>query len=115
MKLNPIPALLGIGISALLAYGFYTFAPGTTNVMVSIGTFIMLSLSAICAVGIRFNYYTKAVSTRMLSIFFFCASFISNLIFVFIASTDAYVIIHGIMLLLYLLLLYYVTRPFRVN
>ncbi len=114
MKINPIPALIAIGISALLAYGFYSFAPQSTHILISVGSFIMLSLSAICAVGVQFNYYRKTVNTRSLSMLFFCTSFISNLIFAFIPCSDFYIIVHGIMLLFYLLLLYFVSRPVNI-
>ena len=114
MKINPIPALIGIGISALLAYGFYSFTPDATRILISIGSFIMLSLSALCAVGIQFDLYRRAINTRTLSMFFFCAAFVSNVVFAFILSADAYIIVNGIMLLLYLLMLYFVSRPINI-
>ena len=59
MKVNPITTLIAVGLSALMAYGFYSFNDNTLKLMLAIGGFITFVLTLFFALGVRFDFYTK--------------------------------------------------------
>jgi hypothetical protein len=112
MKLIPIPSLIAIAICALLSFGFYSFNTNPLRLLLSIGSFVMLSLTLIPAIGTKFNLYHKAVNIRTVASLFFATIFAVNIIFSFLIFTaPVYIVICGVLLLLYLLILYYLIRP----
>ncbi len=115
MKLNTITSAIAIAISALIAYGFYSFGSNEQNLLLTGGSFILLGTTLVLSIGVRYTIYNMGINAHGISTFFFLAGFISNLVFSFISFTaSAYIIVHGIMFLLYLLLLYYVIRSQKV-
>jgi hypothetical protein len=112
MKINPVTTAIAIAISALIAYGFYSFNDNALKVLLSIGSFVILAICLVFTIGGRYDYYATNVNVRSASLFFFVVGFASHLIFSFLQFTiPVYIVTHGIILLLYLLTLYKITRP----
>lgn len=105
MKLKIIPIIISIGISALIAYGFYNFHNSINKEVLSYGSFIFLLITLMCSIGI--NFETKGTSTNIktVSIIFFSISLISNLVFsYFDYSIPLYIIVNGILFLIFALI-----------
>ncbi|MES2487818.1 MAG: hypothetical protein V4581_17960 [Bacteroidota bacterium] len=112
MKINPITTSIAVGISALMAYGFYSFNDNALRMLLGIGSFITFALTLFFVLGVRFDFYAQNINTRYASTLFFTAFLVSHLLFSFLTFTQGlYVVVHGILLLLYLLVLYYLARP----
>jgi len=112
MKFNPITSAIAIGLSALIAYGFYSFNDNSLKVVLSAGSFIFLGLTLLFSIGAGSGSFARNLNTRTASWFFFFLALASHLLFSFVTFTvPAYVVTHGIMFLLYLLVLYYIIRP----
>ena len=112
MKVNPITTLIAVGLSALMAYGFYSFNDNALKLMLAIGGFITFVITLFFALGVRFDFYTKNINIRTTSTLFFGVFLASHVLFSFLTFTQGvYVVVHGILTLLYLLILYYLARP----
>jgi hypothetical protein len=111
MKINTVTAAIGLGISALMAYGFYSFNDNALKGLLALGSFILLALTLIVAIGVSYSQYATTVNVRTASVFFFVAALASNIVFSFTNfSAPAYIVTHGIMLLLYILTVYLVVK-----
>jgi len=111
MKVSTIPSLIAIAIAALIAYGFYSFNDNSNKILLSLGSFLLLGITLVSIIGVRYNSYPSAVNSRSLSVVFFLLALVSHLVFSFVEFTiSAYIVTHGILFLLYILLIYYVTR-----
>jgi hypothetical protein len=105
MKIKVVPTLIAIGICGLIAYGFYTFHQGENRLILSLGSFIFLSLTLIPVIGINFILPRTTVMIKTVSGIFFTVAVVSNVIFsLFHLSLPLYMIINGILILLYLLI-----------
>ncbi|MGV3459606.1 MAG: hypothetical protein ACO1N9_04030 [Flavobacterium sp.] len=112
MKINPFPALIAILLSALIAFGFYSFTDNSEKVLLTVGGFIFSAVSLLLFVGTRFGHYTRNVNVRHTSAMFFAAFMMSNIAFCFMAFEPAtYIIINGILFLIFILIIYYLLRP----
>ncbi|RZJ72356.1 MAG: hypothetical protein EOO45_11005 [Flavobacterium sp.] len=112
MRLNNVIAILSVGICALIAYGFYSFNDNPQKLMLSLGSFILLTATLLMTLAVRFDDYRTAVNARVVSMVFFSLAFVTNVVFSFFNfSSDSYIIINGIIFLLYLLLMYFLVRP----
>ena len=111
MKFNPVISALAICICALIAYGFYSFSSTTHKELLAAGSFIFLSATLLFAIGMRYGGYGSSANGRTVSLLFFGLAFVLNLVFSFIDFTvPAYIVVHGILLLVYILGIYLVTR-----
>lgn len=112
MKANPITTLIALLMCALLAYGFYSFNNNPLKEILCGGSFVLLFTTLFFTIGGRFNYYQKSINIRTVSILFFALFLASNLAISFLNFTEgAYIVVHGLGFLFYLLILYYLTRP----
>lgn len=111
MKINFVPTLVACALSALIAYGLYSYHQGDNKLLLSAGSFLFLSISMIMAIGVNFDLPRTTTNIRVISSVFFAIAFICNLIFTFINfSIPSYVIINGILLLVYILIAYSINR-----
>ncbi len=107
MKLDPIKTSIAIAVSALIAYGFYTLNTSVNKNLVTVGSFIFLTTTLILTIGARFTLPRTTTMAKTLSAIFFLTALASNLIFSFAIFKDAlYIIINGILFLIYLLIYY---------
>ncbi|KGO85258.1 hypothetical protein Q765_17345 [Flavobacterium rivuli WB 3.3-2 = DSM 21788] len=111
MKFNPVTTAIAIALGALIAYGFYSFNDNALKVLLSLGSFLILSICLVFTIGGSYSYYSTNVNVRSTSLLFFTVAFISHFIFSFTQfSASVYIVTHGILLLLYVLVLYKLTR-----
>ncbi|MDR2596801.1 MAG: hypothetical protein LBC76_05700 [Treponema sp.] len=115
MKTNFVMLLIALAIAALIAYGFYSGNKNDENVWlitIASGIIVFVTLSGILAVSFEGRGGTGNV--RVVSILFFIASIISNIIFSFVTlNTVSYIIINGILFLLYILIGYGVVKALK--
>lgn len=111
MKINSIKAIIAICVSGLIAYGFYSFHKTDNKLLLSVGSFVFLSLTLLFTLSISFSLSRTTTMIRTVSGIFFAIAFISNLLFSFFNfSTPIYVIINGIALMTYALIAYSISR-----
>jgi hypothetical protein len=116
MKINPIMLLITFAISALTAYGFYAWnseEPYRLLLSTGGGFSIFIPLAGLLAVsgGGR----GTVGNIRALSAVFLVLKIISNIIFGFVtlSSPALYIIVNGILLLIYLLIAYSISRALK--
>lgn len=111
MKINFVQTIIAIAVSALIAYGLYSFHDGTNQMLLSIGSFLFLSVTLALSIGVNFEQSRTTTNIRVVSGIFFAIALISNLIFTFISfSVPSYIIINGILLLVFILIAYSINR-----
>lgn len=111
MKINFVQTIIAIVLSALIAYGLYNFHNGENKMLLSAGSFIFLSISLILSIGVNFEQSRTTTNIRVVSGIFFAIALASNLIFSFLKfTTPSYVIINGILLLVFILIAYSINR-----
>ena len=107
MKLNIVPALIAIAISALIAFGMYSFTIGLNKELIAFGSFLFAAVTLISAIGISYDYKRTATNVRALAMVFFFIALISNVGFVYFSfSQAAYIVTNGILLLVFILISY---------
>lgn len=107
MKINFVQLLVGVAISTLISYGLYNFHDGENKILLSIGSFIFLSITLGLSIGASYEYPRTTTNVRVISGVFFLVGLISNLIFTFINfSEPSYIVINGILLLVFILVAY---------
>ena len=111
MKINSIKAIIAICVSGLIAYGFYSFHETDNKLLLSLGSFVFLSLTLQFTLSISFSLSRTTTMVRTVSGMFFAIAFVSNLLFsIFNFTIPFYVIINGIALMTYILIAYTVSR-----
>ena len=111
MKLNFAQTIIAIAISLLIAYGLYSFHNSENKLLLSLGSFVFLATTLIMAIGVNFEESRTTTNIRVISGIFFAIAFISNLIFSFLRfSTPSYIIINGVLLLIFVLITYSVNK-----
>jgi len=109
MKINWILVIVSLGIAALSGYGFYA---GTSNLFLTIGSglFFFITLSGIFGV----SFGRGSANLKVLSAVFFIVSLIEHLLFGFIGfRTAPYIIITGILFLIYIMIFYAVAKSLK--
>lgn len=111
MKINFVQTIIAIAVSALIAYGLYNFHNGENKMLLSIGSFVFLSVTLALSIGVNFEQSRTSTNIRVASGIFFAVALISNLIFNFLSfSKPSYVITNGILILIYILIAYSINR-----
>lgn len=111
MKTDFTKTILAIAISALIAYGLYSFHESDNKMLLSIGSFIFLSATLILSIGTSFELQRSNINVKVISGIFFAIALISNLIFAFIGfSVPSYVLTNGILLLVFVLIAYSILK-----
>jgi len=111
MKIKFVQTIIAIALSALITYGLYNFHNGENQILLSIGSFVFLSVTLVLSIGVDFEKSRTTTNIRTVSGIFFTVALISNLIFNFISfSEPSYIIINGILLLIYLFMIYSIYR-----
>lgn len=105
MKINFVQTTLAMAISGLISYGFYNFHSSENKLFLSIGSFILLSITLALSIGINFELSRTITNIIVVSGIFFTIALISNLIFIFFDFTEpSFLITNGILLLIYVLI-----------
>ncbi|MDR2160250.1 MAG: hypothetical protein LBP23_09335 [Treponema sp.] len=116
MKINPVMTLIALAIAALAAYGFYVSNNGEQNqwlITVGSGVTIFISLGGCLAVFSETR--DLAGNIRVTSLVFLIIGIISHIIFSLISGpgTASYIIVNGIILLLFVLIAYSTSRALK--
>ena len=108
MKINFITLIIALALAALAAYGFYTADGGETAIFRAIGGGLMLFVTLSGAIALVIENDRGAVlNIRIISFVFFTIVLIIQIVFCFVLfRITPYIIINGIMLLLYILIAY---------
>lgn len=109
MKVNWIFVLISLGIAALAGYGFHA---GTANLFLTlVGGFVLF---ATLAGTLAVSFGRGSASAKALSAVFFVLFLVEHLIFAFAGFRQAvYIIITGILFLVYALIFYGVAKAVR--
>lgn len=113
MKLNIVPSIIALAISALIAYGLYSWCRNADmQILLSIFGGVSMLLTFGSMLAISFEDSRTTVNVRVLSGVFAFLVILSNAIFCCISSfsTPLYVIINGLLMLIWFLSAYGVTR-----
>jgi len=111
MKINFIPTFISLLISALISYGLSVIHVLETNFLLSLGSFIFLGTTLVITIGVNFEQSRTTTNLRVVSGIFFGVGLITNLIFSFFKfSIPSYVITNGILLLIFVLIVYSINK-----
>jgi len=111
MKVKLVPAIVAVLLSALIAYGFWSFHSFENKILLAVGGFVFCAATLFCTFGINYELPRTTTNIRFLSITFFIIALVSNLIFCFVNfSVPLYVILNGILLLIYILIVYSIAK-----
>lgn len=111
MKVNFVKSVIAIAVSGLISYGFFQFHNGENKSLLSLGSFLFTATTLLLSIGINFEFPRTTTMIRTVSGIFFTIAFLSNLFFSFTNfSIPIYVIVNGILALIYLLITYTITR-----
>ena len=107
-KFKLVPTILAVGISALAAYGYYSCCEGgESGIAIAIGGFLMLFASLFGLMGFSYDKAKHQSLIRVVSSIFMLVALISNILFCTIGfSMPAYIIVNGILTLIYILTVY---------
>ena len=106
MKINLVQTIIAIAVSGLIAYGLYNFHDGENQILLSVGSFVFLSVTLALSIGVSFEQSRTTTNIRVVSGIFFAVALISNLIFQLLEvfPEPSYIITNGILLLIYVLI-----------
>jgi hypothetical protein len=111
MKINFVQTIIAIAVSLLIAYGLYSFHSSENKILLSAGSFVFLATALVMTIGASFELPRTTTNIKVVSGIFFVIALISNLIFTFINfSVPSYVIINGILLLVFILIAYSINK-----
>lgn len=111
MKINFIQTIIAIAVSLIISYGLFSFHNSDNKILLSVGSFVFLATTLVLAIGTNFQLSRTTTNVRVVSGIFFAVALISNLIFTFINfSVPSYVIIIGILLLVFILIAYAINK-----
>ena len=109
MKINWILVLISLGISAFICYGFFS---GTGNMFLTVGGGVFLFVTLFGMFGISFG--RGSANIKIFSGIFLVLALVEHLIFVFSGFRQtAYIVITGILFLLYLLIFYGIVKALK--
>ena len=108
MKFNVFLSVIAVLLAGLIGYGFYAANSGEKFVwLITFGSGICMALSLIGILAVSTEGRAGGINIKALSSIFFVLFLISNLVFTFTTIKLApYVIINGIMLLIYAVSIY---------
>lgn len=103
--------IVAIALSALISFGFYSMDIESNKLLITIGGFVFFAITLGCTIGIRFETAGVSTNVRVLSSIFFVIVLVSHFVFsVFSSSVPLYVIVNGIVILVYALIVNGLTK-----
>ena len=106
MKLDLVKSLIAVAISALLAYACYEICDyDRVQWVITIGAFLTLGITSVFSLGITLEQVRSSTMLKTLAWVILIVEIITNGIFVFFDfSVPVYVIINGLILLIFALI-----------
>jgi hypothetical protein len=116
MKINIVTLLIALAVAALVAYGFYTANSGEGYALAltfGAGLTLFITLAGTIAVGTKDGQGSMA-NIRIVSGIFFLVTLIEQLVFSFVPlSLPPYIIVTGVLMLIYLLIVSGIGKAIR--
>lgn len=108
MKINVFLSFVSMAITALLGYWLYDIAKGDENdLLCSICSSVCLLSTLVPAIGLQYEEGRIGVNVRVLSSLFLIVFLISHFCFaIWGVVMPCYIIVNGILLVIYLAILY---------
>jgi len=107
MRIDYIKTLISLAVSALIAYGFYSFHHSENSQLLIWTSFVELFISGFFVLGLRFELNRTTTNVRVVSIIYFLVLLITNIIFSFFSfSQQLFIIINGLIVLTGVLIVY---------
>jgi hypothetical protein len=116
MKINPVMTIIALAIAALAAYGFYTRNNGEqSRWLITIGSGVLLFITLGGCLALSGETRGLAGNIRAASLVFLIIGIISQIIYSLIPGpgTASYIIVNGIILLLFVLIAYSLSRALK--
>ncbi len=111
MKIDFVKTLIAFAVSALITYGLFSISENENKLLLSYGSFIFLAITLALTISVNFKFPRATTNIRVVSGIFFIIALVSNIIFSFFHfSIPSYIIINGILLLIYVLLVYSINK-----
>lgn len=106
MKIDFLKTLIAIGISGLLAYACYEICDfERVSKVITVGAFITILIPCLLSIGISAKEAKNSVMLKTLSWVVLVVEVASNITFAFFDfNIPVYIILNGILLLLYILI-----------
>ena len=114
MRINYVMLLIALGIAALSASGFYSSNSGEElRILITVGSGVTFFITLAGVLAITSQSGTSNI--RVISIIFFIVFLIEHIIFSIFMRMEPYIVITGVLLLLYVLLGYAMNRALKNN
>ena len=111
MKIKAIPSVIVLAISAVIAYGLYSFCISDNAILLAVFGGVMLFAMLVTAFGVTFNHQGKSVNIKVVSLVFFVLALIGNIVFARCAfNIPTYIIVNSLLVLIWLLVVYGISK-----
>lgn len=112
MKIKAIPTFIAAAICTLIVYGFFSLCKTPRQeLLLAIGGFVCLFPALGTCLGVRFEQGRTSANLAVIGGVFFVIQLVCLLIFTFVSfSTTSFVVVNGIILLIFLLVTYGVAK-----
>jgi hypothetical protein len=112
MKINSFTTILSLSLAAIAAFFLSFNISGENKLILGIGSFITLAFTLVGTISITFDYDRTTLLTRTTSVVFFALLLTSQIIFtaVNVFQLPTYVFVNGVLLILYTLVFYGISR-----
>lgn len=106
MKVYALYSVIAAAISALLAYGIYSFCRGENELLMAIGSFLFIGFPLFLAMGVSSPAERSSANMKVLAVTFFLLALAINIVFACLShfSIPLYIIINGITILVFFLI-----------
>jgi hypothetical protein len=111
MKLKPVQFTISLLVGMLLAYGFFSFKNGENKILLTVGSFVFLSITLLSIISVDYKRPRITTNIRVVSGIFFLLALLSNVLFCILTfTTPTYIIVNGILLLLFILIVFSIKK-----
>ena len=115
MKLNTFLTIITVAVAGLTSFGFFIANEGDTyRILITIGSGLSVLLTLGGFLALSSSNHGLMVNLKIVSCLFFIILLIVHIIFsIFSIYFPAYVVITGIILLIYLIICYFIVRAIK--
>lgn len=98
MKVNALYSSISVAVSALIAYGIYSFCRSDDALFLAIGCFVFTGFPLFLAMGVSGTSGRATVNMKVLAVVFFVILLVANIVFAILPSflKPLYIISNGI-------------------
>jgi hypothetical protein len=111
MKVNKFPLILAFLLASIIAYFFSTYHSNDSVLVIGIGAFLVLFITAASAMSISFDFQRTTTLTKTVSALFFVFFLVSQIVFTHTAfNFPTYILVNGCLLILFLLVIFSIVK-----